>query len=388
MNVVIIGGKLQGVEAVYLAKEAGWYTILIDKNYDAPAVGMCDEFHKLNVLGESQELVKIIEGKDLIIIALEDIKVVKYIQEIAKITKVPMVFDLDANLISSSKLKSDQLFAENDIPSPNYWPNCEFPVIAKPSDLSGSHGVRKFTDPATLSEFIQDIQSKEEEWVIQEYLQGSSFSLEVIGCNGKYLTLQTTEIQVDAGYDCKRVLAPVEISKTLEKELHQITEKIARILNLTGIMDVEVIDHNGSLKVLEIDARLPSQTPIVVYQSTGINILELLADVYIHGRLPETNLGLKNKYVIFEHILVSPRSIKTLGEHIMGEAGPLKNYKGMFGADEFITSYTKDKANWVATLIITGDNRKIAWQKRSDILTNIMREHNIPLHFDSEPKVL
>ena len=44
MIVAIIGGKLQGIEAVFLAKEAGYYTILIDKNPVVPASGLCDAF--------------------------------------------------------------------------------------------------------------------------------------------------------------------------------------------------------------------------------------------------------------------------------------------------------------------------------------------------------
>ena len=32
MKAVVIGGKLQGVEAAYLAKKAGWEVVLIDKS--------------------------------------------------------------------------------------------------------------------------------------------------------------------------------------------------------------------------------------------------------------------------------------------------------------------------------------------------------------------
>ena len=44
MKVAIIGGKLQGTEAVYLAKAAGIASILIDSNPVVPASGFADEF--------------------------------------------------------------------------------------------------------------------------------------------------------------------------------------------------------------------------------------------------------------------------------------------------------------------------------------------------------
>ncbi len=346
---------------------------------------MCDVFHKINVINDCESFTGIIRGKDLIIPALEDIDAVRSIEKIAVKEDIPVAFDIKSNIISSSKLKSDLLFAENNIPAPRYWPNCGVPVIAKPSDLSGSHGVKRFIEPTTLEEFIRDIQSKDEKWVIQEYLDGPSYSLEVMGYNGKYITLQTTEIQVDSIYDCKRVIAPVNIEDNLEKQLHEITEKLASVLNLTGIMDVEVINNNGSLKVLEIDARLPSQTPITVYNSTGINMLSQLADIYVFGKLPVIKENLNNKHVIFEHISVSPEKVEILGEHIMANAGPLKLEAGFFGADEAITNYRAEKESWVATLIIIEESYHKVWNKRANIFKNIMDYFHISEQFDSCP---
>ena len=44
MKIAIIGGKLQGTEAVYLAKKAGFETILIDRDAQVPASGLADRF--------------------------------------------------------------------------------------------------------------------------------------------------------------------------------------------------------------------------------------------------------------------------------------------------------------------------------------------------------
>ena len=387
MKVVIVGGKLQGMEAAYLAQKAGWEVFLIDKNPKAPAIGMCNSFYEINIKeNEEGRLADIIHGKDLVIPALEDIEVVKIIKNAAASQNVAVAFDVEANVVSSSKLKSDKLFVDNNIPVPRYWPDCSVPVIVKPSELSGSYGVRKFIDEDTLKKFIEDVQSKGEVWVIQEYLEGTSYSLEVMGYKGNYTTLQITEIQVDASYDCKRVLAPVIMEEQLQKEIHKVSVELARILNLTGIMDIEVIIDKGQLKVLEVDVRLPSQTPITVYKSTGINVLTQLADIYVYDRLPVVKNLLENKYVIFEHISISPRKMETLGEHIMTEAGPLQLVENFFGADEAITNYCSDKEDWVATLIICADNEGDVWDKRAVILRNIMEEHQIVSYSDSFPK--
>lgn len=43
-RVAIIGGKLQGLEAVYLASKAGMDTVVIDKRNDVPAKNLCGRF--------------------------------------------------------------------------------------------------------------------------------------------------------------------------------------------------------------------------------------------------------------------------------------------------------------------------------------------------------
>ena len=62
--------------------------------------------------------------------------------------------------------------------------------------------------------------------------------------------------------------------------------RIALGLRLNGLMDVEVMVGGPEPKVLEVDARLPSQTPTAVYWSSGLNIVELLAETARVGAPP------------------------------------------------------------------------------------------------------
>ena len=80
MRVAIIGGNLQGVEATYLAKKAGWEVLLIDKNPQAGASLMCDRFLSLTITSK-RDLDKIPKQVELIIPALEDESVLGLLQE-------------------------------------------------------------------------------------------------------------------------------------------------------------------------------------------------------------------------------------------------------------------------------------------------------------------
>jgi len=382
MRVVIVGGKLQGVEATYLAHKAGWEVILVDRNSMVPAAGLCDAFYQLDVTSEALDLPKAIKAADLIIPALEEPVALEYLSERAARESVPLAYDATAYAISSSKRESALLFDELGLPIPTPWPKCTLPVVVKPSNSSGSRGVRRIDKMEELTAFVT---REPNNWVIQEFLAGHSYSLEVIGVKDNFVSLQSTEIVVDSQYDCKRVLAPAGLSSSMNKKFKEIAITMADALNLNGIMDVEVISHKGTLKVLEIDARLPSQTPTVVNQSTGINMLELLYDVFVKGVIPTIPDVKYERGVVYEHIKVSPGILEVSGEHIMANAHPLKLCEHFFGADEALTDFAPGRLPWVATLIITGDSREEAWNRRCLVIEDIRDYFGLSVYSDPIP---
>ena len=52
MLIGIVGGILQGMEAVYLCKHAGYTSMVIDKNKDAPALSLADRAEVCDILKE------------------------------------------------------------------------------------------------------------------------------------------------------------------------------------------------------------------------------------------------------------------------------------------------------------------------------------------------
>lgn len=385
MRVAIVGGKLQGVEAVYLAKKAGWEVILVDKYSEVPAVELCDQFYSLDVT-KVVEWIPLLRGIDLIIPALENQEALDSLVRTANYAGVPLVFDEDAYEISSSKIRSNAMFAETGVPAPIPWPECGFPIIVKPSVASGSEGVIKIKSTLEFQRFL--VEKDLTDWVIEEYLEGPSYSLEVIGYSGVYKVLQITELHMDESYDCKRVVGSAAVlSEELKETFEQIGLGLARSLNLNGIMDIETILHQGQLKVLEIDARLPSQTPIAVYHSTGINMLKILGEAFVQGKPWQAFDILEKRGVIYEHIHVTDDCLEISGEHIMTDVGPLHRYADFFGADEALSSYSPGQTEWVATLIITGKDCQAAWQKRSLVIQEIQKEFGIRHYYDRHPVI-
>jgi pyrrolysine biosynthesis protein PylC len=194
-----------------------------------------------------------------------------------------------------------------------------------------------------------------------------------------------TDLFVDEIYDCKRVVAPTGLSPERVAEFERLSLRIAEALQLRGIMDVEVILNQEGFKVLEIDARLPSQTPITVYGSTRQNMVHILGKLF-SDNFTETASGTDTvRGTVYEHIRVSSELLETKGEHIMTTGGPLYLRQDFFGADEVITDYDSAKKSWVATLIITETDRSSALARRDRIMEEIAKQFSIKKIDDSIP---
>ncbi len=371
-TVVIVGGKLQGTEAAYLALKAGMEVTLVDIDPQIPARGLCHKFICADLLNPDEELMEALKKTSFILPAMENLSVLNALTKLSKHLSVPLAFDEKAYAISSSKILSDQLFRKLKLPAPAYYPDCLPPYIVKPSEGSGSSSVSFFDKKEDINQFFQGKQM--EHWVAQEYLTGPSYSIEIIGKPGCYRTYEVTEIHMDEVFDCKRVTAPCHITPQQKHDFDQMAVTIAEEIKLTGIMDLEVIDHNGTFKLLEIDARIPSQTPTVVYHATGFNFVEELRDLFVYGEFRRERQHLKSNFVSYEHFLFQNGQIFSKGEHIMAEGGMLQLHTGIFGADEGIADGCPPHSRiQVGTFINEAETGEALEEKRQKMFSELKR---------------
>ena len=367
MKICIIGGRLQGTEACYLARACGMYSILIDIDPEVPASGLADRFAAGDLIKEEPAVMEAFKDADLILPANENDELLAKIVELSGKYHKPLAFDPEAYEITKSKIKSDRLFIENGIPCPKYYPEGKAPYVVKPSDGSGSTGVKKLS---TREEAEACFRSKAEGDIIQEYLEGPSYSIEVIGKPGNYRTYTVTEVHVDSVYDCNMITSPVKLPEAKLRRFSDIGIRLAELVKLKGIMDVEVIDDGEDLKVLEIDARIPSQTPIAVLKSSGMNLLKELADVTLYGEFRDENTagGGEKIFCAYENYKKTDGVITSEGEHIMRNAKPLTYREDFLGSMETMTDYADDEADFRGIFINWGEDKDEVLNWRNTLL--------------------
>lgn len=357
MRLGIIGGRLQGTEAAYLAREAGYEVVVVDRVEGVPAAGLADEFHPFDVRADEGRARRLLGSCDAVLPACENARTLAWLATHVPRWGVPLLFDPPSYALSSSKLASDRFFAELGVPRPLPWPECGFPAVVKPSGASGSAGVHVVDDQVGLAGARALVEESGHEVVVQEYVAGASLSLEVLALDGRVVTLLPTLLEFDRGHDCMRVLAPVDGRPEAVGSLHNIGRRLAEGLGLVGLMDVEVMLSGSIPKVIEIDARFPSQTPTAVYHCCGTNMVALMVEEAVGGDVRPPAL-LPRRAVVCQHILVADGRVEVLGEHVMAGAGPLRREVGFYGATVALTDYVPDAARWAATLVMeAGDVR-------------------------------
>ena len=373
------------MEITYLARKAGFETVLLDRWRDAPATGLCHRFVAVD-LTDRDALTGALESVDLVIPATENAEALRSVAQWCEENEVPLAFHPGAYAVSSSKSTSDSLFRELGIPAPAPWPDCSFPVVAKPDGESGSKGVEVFPDRRALQARFGIIPAPGR--VLQAYLSGPTYSIEVVGSPGHYTGLQITRLEVDSAFDCKRVLAPASLPAHLAGSLEGAAVTLAEAVGLSGIMDLEAVLHEGRLKALEIDARFPSQTPSAVYHSTGFNMVEALAGIFLpeEGGVPLSIHVGPARGSVLEHIRVEGGELAVCGERIMAEAGPLHLETDFFGAQEALTNYAPERDGWVATLMVTGSDLPDAWNRRERVIKEIQDRCGLTGYCDASPR--
>ena len=118
MVVAVVGGALQGLEITFLAKKAGFETVLLDRRCDVPATGICDRFVAMD-LTDHEALTGALGSVDLVLPAAENAHALQSLVRWCEKNRMPLAFDPAAYAISSSKKASDALFRRLGIPTPS-----------------------------------------------------------------------------------------------------------------------------------------------------------------------------------------------------------------------------------------------------------------------------
>jgi len=198
-------------------------------------------------------------------------------------------------LVSTDKYLMRKRFAEFSVSSPRFViaddhfsvNGFRFPVIVKPTDRSGSRGVKKIDSNADLQVAVKRAQKESftHQAIIEEYITGSEVSVESITWKGTHYILAITDkITTEEPYFVElEHHQPSRLSVQIQEKIMSETLKALSALNiLYGASHSEFkITPYGNVYAIEVGARMGGDFigSHLVQLSTGYDFVKGVIDI-------------------------------------------------------------------------------------------------------------
>ena len=175
-----------------------------------------------------------------------------------------------AVMLATNKILTRKKFDELGIPQPKYADigdavsfdrirSMKYPLIIKPSDRSGSRGIRVIEDERDFFSAINQARdlSFERKAIAEEYIAGKVYSCECVSVNGEHKIVGYTkrETALINGKPCEyKHTQPAAISRSVIKRLEkEIPRALDALEIVSGVSSAEfIVDASGNIYFIEV----------------------------------------------------------------------------------------------------------------------------------------
>ncbi len=201
---------------------------------------------------------------------------------------------LECTKITTNKFLMRKRLLDNNLPCPKFTKdrktkleNFNFPIIIKPTDRSGSRGVSMVEESNKIEIATKRAleASFNNEFIIEEFIEGLEYSIEMISWKGEHTFLQITEKETTgAPYFVEKAQhQPANISDKKKKEIIEIIKNSLDALEVkNGASHSEIIVTKiGEIYITEIGARMGGDYigSDLVQLSTGFDFVKAVINI-------------------------------------------------------------------------------------------------------------
>lgn len=234
-----------------------------------------------------------------------------------------------------------------------------YPVLVRPSFVLGGRGMEIVYDEESLQGFIERAtEINPEHPVLIDRFLDNAIEIDVDALfDGKTVYLagimeHIEEAGVHSG-DSACVIPPQSISESMTMEIFATTEKLARAIDVRGLLNVQYAISEGKLFVIEANPRA-SRTVPYVSKATGVSLAKAAA-LIASGKsiaelreleiLPRASIGTSYGIAVKEAVLPWNRFRRTDGKNVDSTLGPeMKSTGEVMGiAPDFGSAFAKSQ---------------------------------------------
>ena len=293
------------VHCTWAFKEEGYETIIVNNNPETVSTDfdIADKLYFEPLTPEDVENIVNIEKPDGAVVQFGGQTAIKLTEALMKMG-VPILGtkaeDVDA---AEDRELFDEILEKCSIPRPTGGTvftaeeakevanRLGYPVLVRPSYVLGGQGMQIATCDEEVEEFMEIINriAQDHPILVDKYLQGTEVEVDAI-CDGTDILIPGVMEHIErAGVhsgDSISVYPAYSLSKEIIDTIEDYTEKLARSLQVKGMINIQFIVCDGKVYVIEVNPR-SSRTVPYISKVTGIPIVKLATKCIIGHTIKE-----------------------------------------------------------------------------------------------------
>jgi len=286
---LVIGGTHDHIHLLQLLREAGYRTVLVDY-FEKPVAARAADLHtRASTL--DREVVLEIARREQVCMALafcvdQALLTSAYVSERLGL---PCHLSFDQALAATNKAEMKGRFASGGVPTsrhavlhgiPDALPEgFRYPVVVKPVDNNSSKGIRKATNVEELTAAVTTAlhESRSREILIEEFIEGTEFSLDAVVSGGRVHGIMLTELVKAPGRDNFLIVQSRPIADERGDKMALACRAAQAIADAFEIKNspllVQLIHEGNGVRVVEFGARIGGGSKHhQIRSSTGVDL--------------------------------------------------------------------------------------------------------------------
>jgi len=316
-KILILGGSHRDIPLIKAAQDLGYFVATLgDRDYYL-GHSYADKFFRVNF--HDFDKIKEIYKKEKIDYIIPGSGEQAYLNAVvlSKELNICAFDEIDTAKLIHNKWKFKEFCVKNKIPTPKGQffdksfdsKKINFPLIVKPTILSGGRGVSIARDEEQLHDSILNASKNDSEIVIEEFIEGSLVAYSVFLKESKVLF---GFLGKDESYKNKYLITtayPICIKKCVENKIRSYVEKIARELSLVdGMFHLQIIIRDEIPYFIDVTRRIPGDLyPNLIELCNGVDYSKAVIKSYIGLEINDEFINQEDKFYV-RHCVMSPKN--------------------------------------------------------------------------------
>lgn len=297
------------VHSVWALKEQGYETIIANNNPETVSTDFdtSDRLYFEPLTIEDVESIIEVEKPEGVIVQFGGqtaIKLVNALSDLGIRIFGTQAKDVDA---AEDREKFDRILETVGIPRPNgrmvytleqaleAANELIYPVLVRPSYVLGGQGMEIAYSDKDIIEFMEIINRVKQEHpiLVDKYLMGKEIEVDAI-CDGENILIpgimeHLERAGVHSG-DSISVYPAASLDKKTVQTIIECSEKLAKALNVIGLINIQYVLYNNELNVIEVNPR-SSRTVPYISKVTGIPMVDIATKIMTGKKLSDFKFG-------------------------------------------------------------------------------------------------